>query len=66
MACGGRAAGLAWRSDFVQTFLEQDIPKLGITITAGCRTYNSSAPLMRKYHAQLQPRDHSDQSDAAG
>ena len=41
----------AWRSDFIRTFLERDIPQLGITIPAG--TLERFWAMLAHYHGEL-------------
>ena len=45
------ADSLAWRQDFVRTFLERDVPQLGITIAAG--TLERFWSMLAHYHAQI-------------
>jgi hypothetical protein len=45
------AASLAWRADFIRTFLERDIPQLGITIPA--ETLRRFWTMVAHYHAQI-------------
>jgi hypothetical protein len=44
-------ASLAWREDFVRTFLERDIPQLGITIPA--ETLRRFWTMIAHYHGQI-------------
>jgi uncharacterized protein len=44
-------ASLAWRNDFVRTFLERDIPQLGIAIPAGM--LRRFWTMVAHYHAQV-------------
>lgn len=44
-------ASLAWREDFVRTFLERDIPQLGITIPA--ETLRRFWTMVAHYHGQV-------------
>jgi uncharacterized protein len=44
-------ASLAWRSDFIRTFLERDIPQLGITIPA--ETLRRFWTMVAHYHGQV-------------
>jgi hypothetical protein len=44
-------ASLAWRQDFVRTFLERDIPQLGITIPA--ETLRRFWTMVAHYHGQV-------------
>ncbi len=44
-------AGQAWRQDFVRTFLERDIPQLGITIPA--ETLRRFWTMVAHYHGQV-------------
>lgn len=45
------AASMAWRQDFMRTFLERDIPQLGITIPA--ETLRRFWTMVAHYHGQL-------------
>lgn len=45
------AASLAWREGFIRTFLERDIPQLGITIPA--ETLRRFWTMMAHYHGQI-------------
>jgi uncharacterized protein len=45
------AASLAWRSDFIRTFLERDIPQLGITIPS--ETLRRFWTMIAHYHGQV-------------
>jgi hypothetical protein len=45
------AASIEWRRDFVQTFLERDIPQLGISIAA--RTLHRFWSMLAHYHGQI-------------
>jgi len=45
------SASLAWREDFVRTFLERDIPQLGITIPA--ETLRRFWTMIAHYHGQI-------------
>lgn len=45
------AASLAWRLDFVRTFLERDIPQLGITVPA--ETLRRFWTMIAHYHGQV-------------
>jgi len=45
------SASLAWREDFVRTFLERDIPQLGITISA--ETLRRFWTMVAHYHGQV-------------
>jgi predicted AAA+ superfamily ATPase len=47
----GDAASLAWRNDFIQTFLERDIPQLGITVPAV--TLRRFWLMLAHYHGQV-------------
>lgn len=42
---------LSWRRDFLRTFLERDVPQLGITIPAG--TLERFWAMLAHYHAQI-------------
>jgi hypothetical protein len=44
------AASMAWREDFIRTFLERDIPQLGITIPA--ETMRRFWTMIAHYHGQ--------------
>lgn len=44
------ASSMAWRESFIQTFLERDIPQLGITIPA--ETLRRFWTMVAHYHAQ--------------
>jgi uncharacterized protein len=44
-------ASLAWRSDFIRTFLERDIPQLGITIPS--ETLRRFWTMIAHYHGQV-------------
>jgi predicted AAA+ superfamily ATPase len=44
-------ASMAWRSDFIRTFLERDIPQLGITIPA--ETLRRFWTMVAHYHGQV-------------
>jgi len=48
---GSDADSLAWRKNFIQTFLERDLPQLGVTIPAAnmFRFWN----MLAHYHAQV-------------
>ena len=50
LASGERASYL-WRSDFIRTFLERDIPQLGITIPA--RRLHQFWTMVAHYHGQV-------------
>ena len=41
----------AWRNDFIRTFLERDIPQLGITIPSG--TLDRFWAMLAHYHGQI-------------
>lgn len=45
------AASIEWRRDFVRTFLERDIPQLGISIAA--RTLHRFWSMLAHYHGQI-------------
>lgn len=45
------AASMAWRQDFIRTFLERDIPQLGITIPA--ETLRRFWTMVAHYHGQV-------------
>lgn len=45
------AASMAWRGDFIRTFLERDIPQLGITIPA--ETISRFWTMIAHYHGQV-------------
>ena len=45
------AASIAWRQDFVRTFLERDIPQLGITVPA--ETLRRFWTMIAHYHGQV-------------
>jgi hypothetical protein len=45
------AASMAWREDFIRTFLERDIPQLGITIPA--ETLRRFWTMIAHYHGQV-------------
>jgi hypothetical protein len=45
------AAIIEWRRDFVRTFLERDIPQLGISIAA--RTLHRFCSMLAHYHGQI-------------
>ena len=45
------AASFAWRNDFIRTFLERDIPQLGITVPA--ETLRRFWTMIAHYHGQL-------------
>jgi predicted AAA+ superfamily ATPase len=45
------AASMMWRQDFIRTFLERDIPQLGITIPA--ETLRRFWTMMSHYHGQV-------------
>ena len=47
----GDASSLAWREDFIRTFLERDIPQLGITIPA--ETLRRFWTMIAHYHGQI-------------
>jgi len=47
----GEAASLAWREDFVRTFLERDIPQLGITVPA--EALRRFWTMVAHYHGQV-------------
>ena len=42
---------MEWRQDFIRTFLERDIPQLGITI--GARTLHRFWSMLAHYHGQI-------------
>ena len=44
-------ASMAWREDFIRTFLERDIPQFGITIPA--ETLRRFWTMIAHYHAQI-------------
>lgn len=44
-------ASMAWREDFIRTFLERDIPQLGITIPA--ETLRRCWTMLAHYHGQI-------------
>ena len=45
------ADSIGWRQDFTRTFLERDVPQLGITIAAG--TLERFWSMLAHYHAQI-------------
>jgi predicted AAA+ superfamily ATPase len=45
------AASIAWRDDFIRTFLERDIPQLGITVPA--ETLRRFWTMVAHYHGQV-------------
>lgn len=45
------SASMAWRDDFIRTFLERDIPQFGITIPAG--TLRRFWTMIAHYHGQV-------------
>lgn len=45
------AASLTWRSQYITTFLERDIPQLGINIPA--RTLRQFWTMLSHYHGQI-------------
>jgi hypothetical protein len=45
------SASMAWRQDFIRTFLERDIPQLGITIPA--ETLRRFWTMVAHYHGQI-------------
>ncbi len=45
------AASIEWRRDFIRTFLERDIPQLGISIAA--RTLHRFWSMLAHYHGQI-------------
>ena len=47
----GTAASLKWREDFTRTFLERDIPQLGITVPAA--TLRRFWTMLAHYHGQV-------------
>lgn len=47
----GDSASMAWRDDFVRTFLERDIPQLGISIPA--ETLRRFWTMIAHYHGQV-------------
>lgn len=46
-----KEASMAWREDFIRTFLERDIPQLGITIPA--ETLRRCWTMLAHYHGQV-------------
>ena len=50
LLAGGNADSLAWRTDFIQTFLERDIPQLGFNIPA--TVMGRLWRLLAHYHGQ--------------
>jgi hypothetical protein len=48
---GGDPTSFAWRQNFIRTFLERDIPQLGITIPA--ETLRRFWTMVAHYHAQV-------------
>lgn len=48
---GAAETSFAWRNDFIRTFLERDIPQLGITIPA--ETLRRFWTMVAHYHGQL-------------
>jgi len=47
----GEPASMSWREDFIRTFLERDIPQLGITIPA--ETLRRFWTMIAHYHGQV-------------